>query len=88
MSNFSVTIDQFLLAYFWKIFWKTTFQFNNGLFEIKQFQNSNQSGFRLNDSCQSQFLSIVHHVCLSFDCHPSIEVRSMFLDISKAFDEV
>ena len=50
--------------------------------------NSNQSGFWPNDSCESQLLSIVHDIYSLFDCHPSLEVRGIFLDISKAFDRV
>ena len=50
--------------------------------------NSNQSGFMPNDSCESQLLSIVHDIYSSFDCYPSLEVRGIFLDISKAFDRV
>ena len=57
------------------------------LYEINLL-NSNQSGFRSNDSCESQLLSIVHDIYSSFDCHPSLEVRGIFLDISKAFDRV
>ena len=48
----------------------------------------NQSGFRPNDSCINQLLSIVHKIYSDFDEYPSIEVRSNFLDISKAFDKV
>ena len=50
--------------------------------------NSNQSGFRPNDSCESQLLSTVHDIYLLFDCYPSLEVRGIFLDISKAFDSL
>ena len=46
-----------------------------------------QSGFRPNDSCIYQLLSIVH-IYLDFDHNPSLEVRGNFLDISKAFDKV
>ena len=49
---------------------------------------SNQSGFRPNDSFESQFLSIVHDIYPSFNCHPSLEIRPIFLDISKGFDRV
>ena len=38
--------------------------------------NSNQSGFKPNDSCESQLLSIVHDIYSSFDYHPSLEVRA------------
>ena len=35
-----------------------------------------------------QLISITHKVCEVFDCSPSLEVRVVFLDISKAFDKV
>ena len=47
--------------------------------------NSKQSGFRSNDSCENQLLSIVHDIYSSFDCYPSLEVRGIFSGISKAF---
>ena len=50
--------------------------------------DSNQSDFWSNDSCESQFLSIVHDIYSSFNFHASLEVRSIFLDISEAFDRV
>ena len=33
-------------------------------------------------------LSITHGIFEAFDCNPTLEVRSVFLDISKAFDKV
>ena len=50
--------------------------------------NLSQSGFRPNDSCESQLFSIVYDIYSSFSCHQSLEVRGTFLDISKAFDRV
>ena len=50
--------------------------------------SSNQSGFRMFDSCTNQLLSITHNIYSAFDCNPSLETRSIFLDISKAFDKV
>ena len=50
--------------------------------------NSNQSGFHPGDSCINQLLAITHEIFEAFDCNPSLEVRSVFLDISKAFDKV
>ena len=47
-----------------------------------------QSGFRPNDSCIYQLLSIVHSIYADFDHNPSLEVRGNFLDISKAFGKV
>ena len=46
----------------------------------------NQSGFKPGDSCINQLLSITHEICSSFD--DGFEVRSVFLDISKAFNKV
>ena len=46
----------------------------------------NQSGFKPGDSCINQLLSITHEIYNSFD--EGLEVRSVFLDISKAFDKV
>ena len=50
--------------------------------------NPNQSGFCLSDSCVNQLIAITHEIFKAFDCNPSLEVRSVFLDISKAFDKV
>ena len=45
-----------------------------------------QSGFKPGDSCINQQLSITHEIYKSFD--DGSDVRSIFLDISKAFDKV
>ena len=71
-----------------KIFEKLLF---NSMFKFVDDDNlfrSNQSGFRPSDSCEYQLLSIDHDIYASFDCCPSLEVRGIFLDISKAFDRV
>ena len=47
-----------------------------------------QSEFRPGDSCVHQLISIVHYIYNAFDANPSLEVRGVFLDISKAFDRV
>ena len=36
----------------------------------------------------TKLLSITHEIYNAFDCNPSLEVRGVFLDISKAFDKV
>ena len=46
-----------------------------------KFISSNQSGFKLGDSCINQLLPITHETSESFDV--GLEVRSVFLDISK-----
>ena len=59
-----------------------------GFLEENNLLNSNQSRLRPNDSYESQLLSIVHDIYSWFDCHASLEVGGIFLDISKAFDRV
>ena len=58
---------------------------------LKYFLDNNlvspkQSGFRPGDSCINQLLSITPDIFTSFD--KALEVRGVFLDISKAFDKV
>ena len=46
---------------------------------------SNQSGFKPGESCINQLWLITHEIWKSFDS--GYEVRGVFLDMSKAFDE-
>ena len=46
------------------------------------------SGFRSNDSCTNQLLSIVHDICTDFDADPTLDVQVVFLDMLKTFDKV
>ena len=48
----------------------------------------NQSGFRPGDSVTNQLLSLVNDIHTAFDDKNSLEVRSVYLDMSKAFDKV
>ena len=48
--------------------------------------SQNQSGFKPGDSCINQLLAITHEIYKSFDA--CLDVRAVFLDISKAFDKV
>ena len=50
--------------------------------------NPSQSSFRPRDSCVNQLFAITHKIFEVFDCNPSLEVRSVFLDMSKAFEKV
>ena len=50
--------------------------------------NSNQSGFRPGDSCVNQLISITHDIYKAFDANPSLEVRGVFLHLSKTFNNV
>ena len=47
-----------------------------------------QSGFLPGDSCIAQLLSIIHEIQSAFDNNPTVDVRGVLLDISKAFDKV
>ena len=58
---------------------------------LKYFLDNNlitpkQSGFRPGDSCINQLLPITQDIFTSFD--NGLEVRGVFLDMSKAFDKV
>ena len=55
-------------------------------FFASKLTSKNQFRFQHGDSCINQLLSITHRIFSSFD--NGLEVRSIFLDISKAFDKV
>ena len=60
----------------------------NNIFEYlttNKLISDNQSGFKPGDSCVNQLLSITHEIYHSLDNY--LEVRGVFLDISKAFDK-
>ena len=46
--------------------------------------NPNQSGFRPGDYTINQLICITHTIFKAFDCNPPLDVRSVYLDISKA----
>ena len=50
--------------------------------------SKNQSGFRPGDSITNQLLYLLDEIHQAFDSTNSLEVRAVFLDISKAFDKV
>ena len=61
----------------------------NNLFEYfieNNLISPNQSGFKPGDSCTNQLISITHEIYQSFN--DGFEVRGVFLNISKAFDNV
>ena len=71
-----------------KVFEKIIF---NSLFVYLNNNNllsSNQCGFRPGDSCVLQLVSITHDIYKAFDANPSLEVRGVFLGLSKAFNKV
>ena len=57
------------------------------------FMNNNliskhQSGFRPGNMTTNQLIDFVNEIHKAFDDHSSLEVRSVFLDLAKAFDKV
>ena len=77
-----------LLPIFGKIFEKIIFNRIHNFISEENMLNHNQSGFHPSDSCVNQLHSITHKIFETSDCNPTLEVRSVFLDISKAFDKV
>ena len=71
-----------------KIFEKAIYHNLLNYIERENLLNINQSGFRANDSCINQLISITHEIYRAFNCSPSLKFRSIFLDLSKTFDKI
>ena len=69
-----------------KIFERLLYNQMFGFFMRNDLISQNQSGFKPGDSCINQLLAITHEMYKSFDA--CLDVRAVFLDISKAFDKV
>ena len=77
-----------LLPIFGKILEKLTYDSLYSHLVPSEVLNPNQSGFRPGGSTVNQLISITHTILDAFDCNPPLDVRSVYLDISKAFDRV
>ena len=75
-----------LLPVFSKIFERLIYNAMFKHFLDSNLISSNQSGFKPGDSCISQLIGITHDIFKGFD--DGLEVRGIFLDISKAFDKI
>ena len=66
------------------------FNFNNlyNYFNANNLITKNQSGFHPGDSTTNQLLYLVNEIHEAFENPKSLEIRAVFLDISKAFDKV
>ena len=71
-----------------KIFERIIFNSLYEYVEENKLLSVHQSGFRSNDSCVNQLLSIVHNLYKAFDAYPTLETRGVFSDTSKAFNKV
>ena len=68
------------------IFERLIFNKTFGFFIENDLISQHQSGFKNGDSCINQLLSVTREIYQLF--HEGSDVRSVFLDISKAFDKV
>ena len=77
-----------LLSICSRIFEELIFDSIYDFIDKNNLSNSNQSGFRPNDSCIHKLIVITHNIFSAFDANPSFEVHGVFLDLFKAFDRV
>ena len=77
-----------LYLIFGKIFERVIYNSLFNYFLSNKLFTPSQSGFLPGDSCIAQLLSIIHEIQTAFDENPTVDVRGVFLDISKAFDKV
>ena len=77
-----------LLPIFGKIFERVIYNSLFNYFLSNKLFTPSQSGFLPGDSCIAQLLSIIHEIQTAFDENPTVDVRGVFLDISKAFAKV
>ena len=71
-----------------KIFEKIIFNNLYSYLNVNNLITRNQSGFRPGDSTTNQLLFLVDEIHQGFEDPKLLEVRAVFLDISKAFDKV
>ena len=71
-----------------KMFEKIVFNHLYSYLNVNNLITKNQSGFRPGDSTTNQLLFLVNEIHQAFENPKSLEVRAVFLDISKAFDKV
>ena len=64
-----------------KIFEKLTFDSIYEFIDKNNLYNSNQSGFRPNEFCIHQLISITHNTFSASDANPSLEVHDVFFSL-------
>ena len=77
-----------LLPIFGKMFEKVIYNSLFNDFQSIRLLRLSQSGFILGESCIAELLSIIREIQTAFDENPTVDVRGVFLDISKAFNKV
>ena len=71
-----------------KLLEKSMFKSSFNFIDTRSNCSANGSSFRPGDFCVHQLISIVHEIYSGFNVNPSLQMRGVFLDISKAFDGV
>ena len=71
-----------------KLLEKTYDQHNFDFTDTRIMLSVHQSRFCHSGACMHQLISIVHDIYNAFDSNPALEVRGVFLDISRTFDRV
>ena len=71
-----------------KLFEKIIFNSLYSYLDVNKLITKNQSGFRPGYSTTNQLLFLVNEIHEAFNDPRSLEIRAVFLDISKAFDKV
>ena len=77
-----------LLPIFGKMFERFIYNSFFIYFQSNRLFTPSQSGFLPGDLCIAQLLSIIHEIQTAFDENPTVDVRGVFLDLSKKFDKV
>ena len=83
-----LTIDQYLFSQYLQVFERIIFKNVYNFLISNNLITKHQSGFKPGDSGTNQLLSLVHEIHLAFHDKSCLEVRSIYLDMSKAFDKV
>ena len=68
-----------------KVFERLVFNSVYEYLEEHKLLSADQSGFRANDSCVNQLLSIVHSIYSAFDAYSTLEIRSVLFEYVQGF---
>ena len=71
-----------------KIFEKLIFDCMYDFLDQNFLLKASKSGFNPGDSCIHQLIAITHTIFTAFDANLSLDLRGIFLNLSKAFDRV
>ena len=71
-----------------KIFEKLIFDCMYDFLDQNFLLKASKSGFNPGDSCIHQLIAITHSIFTAFDANLSLDLRGIFLNLSKAFDRV